>query len=153
MLRRTIKRLCLTLVATVLAAAGLLAIRAYHEARGDSHRTICLIPSSAHGTNPASAQMCGMQVVVVSCDDNGNVDLDDLRAKAEQYSAELAAIMVTYPSTHGVFEEGITEICEIIHGHGGQVYIDGANLNAMVGLCQEQHVADHARQALVFLGV
>ncbi len=116
--------------------AGLLAIRAYHEARGDSHRTICLIPSSAHGTNPASAQMCGMQVVVVSCDDNGNVDLDDLRAKAQQYSAELAAIMVTYPSTHGVFEEGITEICEIIHGHGGQVYIDGANLNAMVGLCQ-----------------
>ncbi|WP_461517102.1 aminomethyl-transferring glycine dehydrogenase [Porticoccus sp.] len=116
--------------------AGLLAIRAYHEARGDSHRTICLIPSSAHGTNPASAQMCGMQVVVVSCDDNGNVDLDDLRAKAEQYSTELAAIMVTYPSTHGVFEEGITDICEIIHGHGGQVYIDGANLNAMVGLCQ-----------------
>ncbi|WP_461521210.1 aminomethyl-transferring glycine dehydrogenase [Porticoccus sp.] len=116
--------------------AGLLAIRAYHEARGDSHRTICLIPSSAHGTNPASAQMCGMQVVVVSCDDNGNVDLDDLRAKAEQYSTELAAIMVTYPSTHGVFEEGITYICEIIHGHGGQVYIDGANLNAMVGLCQ-----------------
>ncbi len=116
--------------------AGLLAIRAYHEARGDSHRTICLIPSSAHGTNPASAQMCGMQVVVVSCDDNGNVDLDDLRAKAEQHSTELAAIMVTYPSTHGVFEEGITDICEIIHGHGGQVYIDGANLNAMVGLCQ-----------------
>ncbi|MEZ5529875.1 MAG: aminomethyl-transferring glycine dehydrogenase [Porticoccaceae bacterium] len=116
--------------------AGLLAIRGYHAARGDSHRTICLIPSSAHGTNPASAQMCGMQVVVVACDDNGNVDLDDLRAKAEQHSEQLAAIMVTYPSTHGVFEEGITEICEIIHGHGGQVYIDGANLNAMVGLCQ-----------------
>ncbi|WP_461481404.1 aminomethyl-transferring glycine dehydrogenase [Porticoccus sp.] len=116
--------------------AGLLAIRAYHAARGDSHRTICLIPSSAHGTNPASAQMCGMQVVVVSCDANGNVDLEDLRAKAEQHAEQLAAIMVTYPSTHGVFEEGITEICAIIHGHGGQVYIDGANLNAMVGLCQ-----------------
>jgi len=116
--------------------AGLLAIRAYHEGRGDHERTICLIPSSAHGTNPASAQMCGMKVVVVACDDNGNVDLDDLRTKAEQYSEQLAAIMVTYPSTHGVFEEGITEICEIIHGHGGQVYIDGANLNAMVGLCQ-----------------
>ena len=116
--------------------AGLLAIRAYHEGRGDHERNICLIPSSAHGTNPASAQMCGMKVVVVACDDNGNVDLDDLRTKAEQYSDQLAAIMVTYPSTHGVFEEGITEICEIIHGHGGQVYIDGANLNAMVGLCQ-----------------
>lgn len=116
--------------------AGLLAIRAYHEGRGDHERNICLIPSSAHGTNPASAQMCGMKVVVVACDDNGNVDLDDLRTKAEQYSEQLAAIMVTYPSTHGVFEEGITEICEIIHDHGGQVYIDGANLNAMVGLCQ-----------------
>lgn len=116
--------------------AGLLAIRAYHEGRGDHERNICLIPSSAHGTNPASAQMCGMKVVVVACDDNGNVDLDDLRTKAEQYSEQLAAIMVTYPSTHGVFEEGITEICEIIHAHGGQVYIDGANLNAMVGLCQ-----------------
>ena len=116
--------------------AGLLAIRAYHESRGDSHRNICLIPSSAHGTNPASAQMCGMRVVVTGCDDQGNVDLADLRAKAEQHSANLAAIMVTYPSTHGVFEEGITEVCDIIHQHGGQVYIDGANLNAMVGLCQ-----------------
>jgi glycine cleavage system P protein (glycine dehydrogenase) len=116
--------------------AGLLAIRAYHESRGDSHRNICLIPSSAHGTNPASAQMCGMRVVVTSCDDQGNVDIDDLRTKAEQHSENLAAIMVTYPSTHGVFEEGITEICDIIHQHGGQVYIDGANLNAMVGLCQ-----------------
>ncbi|TNF06568.1 MAG: glycine dehydrogenase (aminomethyl-transferring), partial [Gammaproteobacteria bacterium] len=116
--------------------AGLLAIRAYHEDRGDNERNICLIPSSAHGTNPASAQMCGMQVVVVACDENGNVDLNDLRTKAELHSQQLAAIMVTYPSTHGVFEEGITEICEIIHGHGGQVYIDGANLNAMVGLCQ-----------------
>ncbi|MEH6469281.1 MAG: aminomethyl-transferring glycine dehydrogenase [Porticoccus sp.] len=116
--------------------AGLLAIRAYHESRGDAHRNICLIPSSAHGTNPASAQMCGMRVVVTSCDEQGNVDIDDLRAKAEQHSGNLAAIMVTYPSTHGVFEEGITEICDIIHQHGGQVYIDGANLNAMVGLCQ-----------------
>lgn len=116
--------------------AGLLAIRAYHESRGDSHRNICLIPSSAHGTNPASAQMCGMRVVVTACDDQGNVDLADLRAKAEQHSDCLAAIMVTYPSTHGVFEEGITEVCDIIHQHGGQVYIDGANLNAMVGLCQ-----------------
>ncbi|MBQ0711945.1 MAG: aminomethyl-transferring glycine dehydrogenase [Porticoccus sp.] len=116
--------------------AGLLAIRAYHESRGDTHRNICLIPSSAHGTNPASAQMCGMRVVVTSCDERGNVDIDDLRAKAEQHSENLAAIMVTYPSTHGVFEEGITEICDIIHQHGGQVYIDGANLNAMVGLCQ-----------------
>ena len=116
--------------------AGLLAIRAYHESRGDSHRNICLIPSSAHGTNPASAQMCGMCVVVTACDEQGNVDLNDLRAKAVQHSENLAAIMVTYPSTHGVFEEGITEVCDIIHQHGGQVYIDGANLNAMVGLCQ-----------------
>jgi glycine cleavage system P protein (glycine dehydrogenase) len=116
--------------------AGLLAIRAYHDSRGETHRNICLIPSSAHGTNPASAQMCGMRVVVTSCDERGNVDIDDLRAKAEQHSENLAAIMVTYPSTHGVFEEGITEICDIIHQHDGQVYIDGANLNAMVGLCQ-----------------
>ncbi len=116
--------------------AGLLAIRAYHESRGESHRNICLIPSSAHGTNPASAQMCGMKVVVTSCDEKGNVDINDLRAKAELHSENLAAIMVTYPSTHGVFEAGITEICDIIHQHGGQVYIDGANLNAMVGLCQ-----------------
>jgi glycine dehydrogenase len=116
--------------------AGLLAIRAYHKSRGDTHRNICLIPSSAHGTNPASAQMCGMRVVVTSCDEQGNVDIGDLRAKAEQHSENLAAIMVTYPSTHGVFEEGVTEICDIIHQHGGQVYIDGANLNAMVGLCQ-----------------
>ena len=116
--------------------AGLLAIRGYHESRGDSHRQVCLIPSSAHGTNPASAQMCGMSVVVVKCDDQGNVDVDDLLAKAEQHSKNLAAIMVTYPSTHGVFEERITEICDIVHEHGGQVYIDGANLNAMVGVCQ-----------------
>ncbi len=116
--------------------AGLLAIRAYHQNRGEGQRNVCLIPGSAHGTNPASAQMCGMKVVVVKCDDNGNVDLDDLRAKAESHSSELAAIMVTYPSTHGVFEEGIRELCGIVHQHGGQVYMDGANLNAMVGLCQ-----------------
>ena len=116
--------------------AGLLAIRGYHESRGDSDRDVCLIPSSAHGTNPASAQMCGMKVVVVKCDDQGNVDVDDLQTKAEKHEANLAAIMVTYPSTHGVFEEKITEICGIVHDHGGQVYIDGANLNAMVGVCQ-----------------
>ncbi|WP_226660734.1 aminomethyl-transferring glycine dehydrogenase [Microbulbifer aggregans] len=116
--------------------AGLLAILAYHASRGEAGRDICLIPSSAHGTNPASAQMCGMKVVVVKCDDNGNVSLEDLRAKAGEHADRLAAIMVTYPSTHGVFEEGIREIAEIVHNHGGQVYIDGANLNAMVGLCQ-----------------
>ena len=114
--------------------AGLLVIRDYHQANGNGHRHICLIPSSAHGTNPASAVMAGMEVVVVKCDENGNVDLADLRAKAEQHSANLAALMVTYPSTHGVFEEGIAEICEIIHAHGGQVYMDGANMNAQVGL-------------------
>ena len=114
--------------------AGLLAIRRYHEANGEGGRNICLIPSSAHGTNPASAQMAGMNVVVVGCDDKGNVDLDDLGAKAEKHAAELAALMITYPSTHGVFEEAITKICAIIHEHGGQVYLDGANLNAMVGL-------------------
>ena len=116
--------------------AGLLAIRGYHESRGDEHRTVCLIPSSAHGTNPASAQMCGMDVVVVKCDYQGNVDVSDLQDKVTTHSKNLAAIMVTYPSTHGVFEERITEICDIVHDHGGQVYIDGANLNAMVGVCQ-----------------
>jgi glycine dehydrogenase len=116
--------------------AGLLAIRAYHRARGQAQRDICLIPESAHGTNPASAQMCGMDVVVVKCDANGNVDVADLRARAEQYSDRLAALMVTYPSTHGVFEEAIVEICDIIHQHGGQVYTDGANLNALVGLAK-----------------
>ncbi len=116
--------------------AGLLLIRAYHQARGEGHRHICLIPASAHGTNPASAVMAGMTVVVVRCDENGNVDLDDLRAKAEEHSQELAAIMVTYPSTHGVFEEGIVELCRIVHQHGGQVYMDGANMNAQVGLCR-----------------
>ncbi len=114
--------------------AGLLAIRAYHESRGEGHRNVCLIPSSAHGTNPASAHMVGMQVVVVACDAAGNVDLADLKAKAARHAKELAAIMVTYPSTNGVFESGITEICEVVHAHGGQVYVDGANLNAMVGL-------------------
>jgi len=115
--------------------AGLLAIRAYHASRGEGHRDICLIPSSAHGTNPATANMAGMRVVVTACDARGNVDLADLRAKAEQHADKLAAIMITYPSTHGVFEEGVREICDIVHGHGGQVYIDGANMNAMVGLC------------------
>jgi glycine dehydrogenase len=116
--------------------AGLLAIRRYHEANGDSHRTVCLIPQSAHGTNPASAVMAGMKVVAVQCDDQGNVDLVDLRAKAEQHSVNLAALMVTYPSTHGVFETEIQEICAIVHNHGGQVYMDGANMNAQVGLCR-----------------
>jgi glycine dehydrogenase len=116
--------------------AGLLAIRAYHRSRGDTHRDVCLIPSSAHGTNPASAQMVGMEVVVTACDENGNVDVADLRAKADQYKDRLAALMVTYPSTHGVFEDAITEICDIIHERGGQVYMDGANLNALVGVAQ-----------------
>ncbi|KNC06913.1 aminomethyl-transferring glycine dehydrogenase [Pseudomonas sp. RIT-PI-a] len=115
--------------------AGLLAIRAYHQSRGEAHRDICLIPSSAHGTNPATAHMAGMHVVVTACDARGNVDIEDLRAKAIEHSDKLAALMITYPSTHGVFEEGIREICAIIHDHGGQVYIDGANMNAMVGLC------------------
>ncbi len=114
--------------------AGLLVIKAYHESRGEGHRNICLIPQSAHGTNPASANMVGMKVVVTACDARGNVDLDDLRAKAEQHSKNLACVMVTYPSTHGVFEEGIDELCEVIHSHGGQVYIDGANMNALVGV-------------------
>jgi glycine dehydrogenase len=115
--------------------AGLMAIRAYHQSRGEGQRNICLIPSSAHGTNPASAHMAGMQVVVVQCDDQGNVDVADLRAKADSHAQDLAALMITYPSTHGVFEPAISEICEIVHSHGGQVYIDGANMNAMVGLC------------------
>jgi glycine dehydrogenase len=114
--------------------AGLLAIRAYHAANGEPHRKICLIPSSAHGTNPASASMVGMEVVVVACDARGDVDVNDLRAKAAQHAKNLAAIMITYPSTHGVFEEHISEICDIVHGHGGQVYLDGANMNAQVGL-------------------
>ena len=113
---------------------GMQVIRAYHKSRGEGHRNICLIPSSAHGTNPASAALAGMKVVVVACDDGGNIDVADLRAKAEKYGDELAAIMVTYPSTHGVFEEAIEEICAIVHEHGGQVYMDGANMNAQVGL-------------------
>ncbi len=116
--------------------AGLLAIRGYHAARGEGHRNVCLIPSSAHGTNPASAHMAGMEVVVVACDARGDVDVGDLRAKAELHAADLAAIMITYPSTHGVFEEHIRDICDIVHGHGGQVYLDGANLNAQVGLAR-----------------
>ncbi len=116
--------------------AGLLAIRGYHRSRGEGQRDVCLIPSSAHGTNPASASMAGMRVVVVGCDDDGNIDFADLKAKAEQHGDVLGALMVTYPSTHGVFEEQIAEACKIIHDHGGQVYMDGANLNAMVGLAK-----------------
>ncbi|GAA3937390.1 aminomethyl-transferring glycine dehydrogenase [Actinomadura viridis] len=116
--------------------AGLLAIRGYHAARGDAHRDVCLIPSSAHGTNAASAVMAGMRVVVVKCDDGGNIDLDDLHAKLDRHGAALSAIMVTYPSTHGVFEETITEVCAAVHRAGGQVYVDGANLNALVGLAR-----------------
>ncbi|WP_208346779.1 aminotransferase class V-fold PLP-dependent enzyme, partial [Aetokthonos hydrillicola] len=115
---------------------GLLVIHHYHESRGEGHRNVCLIPSSAHGTNPASAVMCGMKVVTVACDAQGNVDLEDLKAKAQKHSQELAALMVTYPSTHGVFEEQIQEICAVVHAHGGQVYMDGANMNAQVGLCR-----------------
>ena len=114
--------------------AGLLIIHAYHASRGEAHRNVCLIPASAHGTNPASAQMAGMHVVVVACDDQGNVDIADLKAKAEEHSKDLACIMITYPSTHGVFEAKVREICDIVHRNGGQVYVDGANMNAMVGL-------------------
>ena len=115
--------------------AGLLAIKSYHESRDEGHRNICVVPASAHGTNPASAQMAGMKVVVVGSAKNGNIDLDELRAKCEKHSNELAAIMITYPSTHGVFEDDVREVCDIVHQHGGQVYIDGANMNAMVGVC------------------
>ncbi|KAF0164542.1 MAG: glycine dehydrogenase [Rhodocyclaceae bacterium] len=116
--------------------AGLVSIRRYQNANGQSHRNICLIPKSAHGTNPATAQMCGLDVVAVACDDSGNVDVADLRAKAAQHAANLSCLMITYPSTHGVFEESIRDICTIIHANGGQVYMDGANLNAQVGLCR-----------------
>ncbi|HVK52586.1 MAG TPA: aminomethyl-transferring glycine dehydrogenase [Pseudoxanthomonas sp.] len=119
--------------------AGLLAIRAYHRSRGEPQRDICLIPESAHGTNPASAQLCGMQVVVTKCDSNGNVDVEDIRRAAEKFSDRLAAIMITYPSTHGVFEEDVVEICKIVHQHGGQVYTDGANMNALVGVAKPGH--------------
>ncbi len=115
--------------------AGLLAIRGYHQSRGEGHRNICLIPASAHGTNPASAQMAGMQVVVVGTTDAGEVDIEDLKAKLAKHGANVSAIMITYPSTHGVFEETVTEVCRLVHEHGGQVYIDGANMNAMVGVC------------------
>jgi glycine dehydrogenase len=114
--------------------AGLLAIKAYHAAQGQAHRNICLIPSSAHGTNPASAQMVGMQVVVTKCDENGNVDMADLQAKCEQHSQNLACVMITYPSTHGVFETQVKELCQLVHQHGGRVYVDGANMNALVGV-------------------
>ena len=116
--------------------AGLLVIRAWHRSRGDDHRDVCLIPTSAHGTNPASAVMAGLKVVAVACDDEGNIDQEDLAARAAQHADRLAALMVTYPSTHGVFETGIRAICEVVHRHGGQVYLDGANLNAQVGLCR-----------------
>ncbi len=114
--------------------AGLLAIKRYHESKQQHSRDVVLIPSSAHGTNPATAALAGLKVVIVECDDNGNVDITDLKAKAEKYSDVLCALMATYPSTHGVFEEGIREICDIVHQHGGQVYVDGANLNALVGV-------------------
>jgi glycine dehydrogenase len=116
--------------------AGLLAIRGYHRSRGDTHRTVCLIPSSAHGTNPASAAMAGMSVVVVRCTEDGNIDMEDMKAKAAEHAPNLAALMFTYPSTHGVFEEGARDLCDLIHSHGGQVYFDGANLNALVGLAR-----------------
>ena len=120
--------------------AGLLVIRAYHESRGDAHRNVCLIPTSAHGTNPASAAMAGCKIVAVACDENGNIDVADLRVKALAHQKDLSCLMITYPSTHGVFEETIKEICRLIHGHGGQVYMDGANMNAQVGLTSPGHI-------------
>ncbi|MCV6615692.1 MAG: aminotransferase class V-fold PLP-dependent enzyme, partial [Cellvibrionaceae bacterium] len=120
--------------------AGLLAIRNYHHSRDEGHRNICLIPASAHGTNPASAQMAGMKVVVVACDKQGNIDLDDLQTKAEQMADALSCIMVTYPSTHGVYEETIRQVCDIVHQYGGQVYLDGANMNAQVGLTSPGYI-------------
>ena len=119
--------------------AGLLVIKAYHDSRGEGHRNICLIPSSAHGTNPASAQMAGLEVVVVNCDSDGNIDFEDLKLKAEKHSQYLAAMMITYPSTHGVFETHVKDVCELVHHHGGQVYIDGANMNALVGTASPGH--------------
>jgi glycine dehydrogenase len=116
--------------------SGLLCIRKYHESRGEGHRDVCLIPSSAHGTNPASAHLAGLKVVVVGCDESGNVDVEDLKAKLAQHAENLAALMITYPSTHGVYEEAFVEICSLIHDHGGQVYMDGANLNALLGICR-----------------
>ena len=116
--------------------AGLMVIRAYHQSRGNNHRNICLIPASAHGTNPASAVMAGMKVVVIKCDSDGNIDELDFNEKVKTHSDNLSSVMITYPSTHGVFEETIQELCEIVHQNGGQVYMDGANLNALVGLCK-----------------
>ena len=116
--------------------AGLLVIRKYHQARGQGHRDVCLIPKSAHGTNPASAAMAGMRIVAIECDSAGNIDVSDLEAKAKAHSNDLSALMITYPSTHGVFEATIRDICDIIHKHGGQVYMDGANMNAQIGLCR-----------------
>ena len=120
----------------IVTDAGLLAVRAYHEARGQAHRDVCLIPSSAHGTNAASAALAGMRVVVVACRQNGDVDLDDLRAKAAEHADNLAALMITYPSTHGVYEHDVADICAAVHDAGGQVYVDGANLNALIGLAR-----------------
>ncbi|MEE8320446.1 MAG: aminomethyl-transferring glycine dehydrogenase [Gammaproteobacteria bacterium] len=120
--------------------AGLLVIRKYHETRGEGHRNVCLIPASAHGTNPASAMLAGMKIIVIKCDEQGNVDVTDLTAKAAEYAKDLAALMITYPSTHGVYEEAICEICETVHRHGGQVYLDGANMNALVGICRPGHI-------------
>src|SRR5207247_7103833 len=114
--------------------AGRLTIRAFHESRGEGHRDVCLIPVSAHGTNPASAAVAGFTVVAVACDAQGNIEVDDLKAKAQAHARDLGALMVTYPSTHGVFEESIREVCQVVHEHGGQVYMDGANMNAQVGL-------------------
>ena len=119
---------------------GLLVIRHYHQARGEPQRDVCLIPASAHGTNPASAVMAGMKVVVVSCDEHGNIDVDDLKAKTAKHAMHLAAMMITYPSTHGVFEASIREICSVVHDAGGQVYLDGANMNAMIGLCRPAEI-------------
>src|SRR5690606_18531903 len=116
--------------------AGLLAIKRYHASRGERHRNVCLIPRSAHGTNPASAVLAGMRVVAIATDESGNIDVADLRAKAEEHAADLGALMVTYPSTHGVFEESIREVCRVVHENDGLVYMDGANMNAQVGLCR-----------------
>jgi len=120
--------------------AGMLAIRGHHYSKNEKNRNVCLIPTSAHGTNPASAVMVGMKIVGIGCDEFGNIDIDDLKLKAKEHSSKLAAIMITYPSTHGVFEETIKEACDIVHSHGGQVYMDGANMNAMVGLCKPREI-------------
>ena len=116
--------------------AGLMAIRAYHKSRGQGHRNVCIIPTSAHGTNPASAAMVGYKIVAVGTDKNGNINFEELKARAEEHKDHLAALMVTYPSTFGVYEEGVDRICKVIHDNGGQVYMDGANMNAQVGLCR-----------------